>query len=116
MGLGLAPDPALDMLQRDLVLVPCPPELPRPGLPVADHGARHPPCGPRADVRRVRATPMRGCADLARRRSAGPGSRPVVYATLGTIFNMESGDLLRRIVDGLTGLAGLAGSDRWTSR
>ena len=110
VGLGLAPDPALDMLQRDLVLVPCPPSFRDPAfpLPTTAHAIRP------AVLEPMSAGPSDADAwlrDLARRRSAGPGTGPAVYATLGTIFNMESGDLLHRIVDGLTGLAGPAGSD-----
>jgi UDP:flavonoid glycosyltransferase YjiC (YdhE family) len=33
--------------------------------------------------------------------AATPGERPLVYVTLGTIFNTESGDLLARIVRGV---------------
>jgi len=34
-------------------------------------------------------------------RSTAPAARPFVYATLGTVFNLESGDLLHRLVRAL---------------
>ncbi|PJJ70796.1 MGT family glycosyltransferase [Diaminobutyricimonas aerilata] len=67
----------------DLVLSPFPPSFRSPALPL-------PP----------------GATSFARpvppRRPRGP--RPLVYFTLGTVFNRESGDLFERVLDGLEAL------------
>jgi UDP:flavonoid glycosyltransferase YjiC (YdhE family) len=84
---GLAPDPALAMLTRGLVLSPFPPSFRSPASPV-------PLPGTTAAFRpedRVPLTPR--------------SSRKRVYVTLGTVFNSGSGDLFERL------LAGLAGAD-----
>jgi UDP:flavonoid glycosyltransferase YjiC (YdhE family) len=86
---GLPPDPRLEALTRYLVLVPAPPSLRHPTDPVPPtaHGfqanAPEPATGsgPPWPVTR-------------------PGT-PAVYATLGTIFNLESGDLFSRVLQGL---------------
>lgn len=80
---GLPPDPELAMPSRHLVLSPFPPSLRDPAfpLPVTTH--------------------------LLRLRSPGPSTRdgvPTVHFTLGTIFNVESGDLFQRVVAGLRAL------------
>lgn len=86
---GLPPDPQLEMLARYLVLSPFPPRLRDPAHPppATAHGFR--PSG-------------RGSAEDAAPgwSSVLPGA-PAVYFTLGTIFNMESGDLLDRVLAGL---------------
>jgi UDP:flavonoid glycosyltransferase YjiC (YdhE family) len=87
---GLPPDPALTMLDRYLVLSPFPPSLRDPGpahcfRTVAGAGIAGRPAG-RVD----------GAAKVPR----GGGS-PTVYFTLGTVFNLESGDLFTRVLDGL---------------
>lgn len=81
---GLAPDPAMAMPARDLVLVPFPPSLrdPTAPMPRTAHFVR----------------PTRGAAREGARPSAG---RPLVYLTLGTVFNVESGDLFWRLLRGL---------------
>jgi UDP:flavonoid glycosyltransferase YjiC (YdhE family) len=85
---GLPCDPDLSMLSRDLVLAPIPPRFrdPRSPLPPTAHflrpGARDEAAGPP-------------------RRPAARASRPTVYATLGTIFHLEPGDLFARIVAGI---------------
>jgi UDP:flavonoid glycosyltransferase YjiC (YdhE family) len=87
-GYGLPPDPDLTMLSRHLVLSPFPAGFRDPAHPLP-----------------ATARPMRPAA-------AGPvdppawltglgGDRPVVYFTLGTVFNMESGDLFTRVLAGL---------------
>ena len=71
---GLPPDPELTMLDRYLVLSPFPPRL-------RDPGAAH--------CFRTTAGAQRG------------GGPPTVYFTLGTVFNLESGDLFARVLAGL---------------
>jgi UDP:flavonoid glycosyltransferase YjiC (YdhE family) len=85
---GLPPDPGLAMLSRHLVLAPLPPSyrdpldpLPRNAHAFAPEPSR--PTGPAPEWSTVR-----------------PGA-PRIYLTLGTIFNLESGDLLARLVAGL---------------
>ncbi len=70
---GLAPDPELAALDGDLVLSPFP-----PSLRAAEHPLRFFPTG-RGD----------------------PGG--AIYFTLGTVFNLESGDLFARVLEGLRG-------------
>jgi UDP:flavonoid glycosyltransferase YjiC (YdhE family) len=72
---GLPPDPTLTMLDRYLVLSPFPPSLRDPGP----------------------ARCFRTVAGAVR----GGGGPPTVYFTLGTVFNLESGDLFTRVLAGL---------------
>ena len=90
---GLPPDPGLEMLRRYLVLVPFPPSLRDPGsrLPPTAYEFRHVSSDLPLDER---AFPW-----LAAR-----SDRDLVYVTLGTIFNQESGDLFERIVGGVRDL------------
>ncbi|MGZ8594568.1 MAG: glycosyltransferase [Actinomycetota bacterium] len=89
---GLPPDPELGMLDRDLVLSPFPSSFRDPVLPLPSSG--HP-------IRPTAADPGTG----------GPTwlddmpPRPLVYVTLGTVFNPESGDLFERVLAGLGGLS-----------
>ena len=90
---GLPPDPGLEMLRRYLVLVPFPLSLRDPGslLPPTAHALRH------------------VASDLPLDESAFPwlasvSDSELVYVTLGTIFNQESGDLFERIVGGVRDL------------
>ncbi len=71
---GLPPDPELAMLSRDLVLSPFPPSLRPRGIALA-----------------LRAAPLDRVA---------PESQ-LVYFTLGTVFNLECGDLFVRVLAGL---------------
>ncbi|MEO8477558.1 MAG: glycosyltransferase [Actinomycetota bacterium] len=91
--LGLAPDPELAMLDRDLMLSPFPPSFRDPAspLPTTAHAIR--PTGI------AEATDAERAAWRDDQRDA-----PVVYVTLGTVFNLESGDLFERIFEGLGGL------------
>jgi len=87
---GLPRDPSLAMLSRHLVLTPFPPSLRDPAFPLPTT-AHH-----------LRLLTI----DAARSEAAPPwltrqGDVPTVYLTLGTVYNMESGDLFQR------GLAGL---------
>jgi UDP:flavonoid glycosyltransferase YjiC (YdhE family) len=89
---ALPPDPALEMLRRYLVLAPFPRAYRDPGdpLPATAH-----PFFAHAPARNDGAAPPWA--------SALPGA-PTVYFTLGTIFNMESGDLMDRVLAGLRDL------------
>lgn len=89
---GLPADPDLAMLSRYLVLSPCPPSYRDPAfpLPATAHSIR--PLTP--------APPAHPAPPWA---TAIPGA-PTVYFTLGTVFNVESGDLFERVFAGLQGL------------
>jgi MGT family glycosyltransferase len=87
---GLAPDSNLDMLSRYLVLSPFPPSYRDPAfaLPATAYAFR----------------PL--TIDRTQNESAPPWntalpSAPTIYFTLGTVFNVESGDLFERVLAGL---------------
>lgn len=84
---GLDPDPELMMLCRHLVLSPLPPAFRDPAFPLP------------VTARLIRPATEEGEAPAW--IDALPADRPVVYATLGTVFHLESGDLLERVVAGL---------------
>lgn len=90
---GLGPDPELQMLSRHLVLAPFPPSFRDPAfpLPATAHSIR--PLTPRP-------TPDASATPFA----AGLPGAPIVYFTLGTVFNVESGDLFERVLAGLRAL------------
>jgi UDP:flavonoid glycosyltransferase YjiC (YdhE family) len=90
---GLTPDPGTAMLSRYLVLSPFPPSLRDPAFPPppTTHGLRT------WDVGIGGAVPSTTLPDWANQL---PGA-PVVYFTLGTVFNHESGDLFPRVLAGL---------------
>jgi MGT family glycosyltransferase len=81
---GLAPDPDLAALDGDLVISPFPPSLRDPGFPLP------------ANARSLR---------LAATASGTPDGP--VYFTLGTVFNLECGDLFTRVLAGLRGRAAI---------
>jgi UDP:flavonoid glycosyltransferase YjiC (YdhE family) len=89
---GLPSDPELDMLHRYLVLAPFPPSFRDPAypLPATAHTFRPPMSEAAGDP-----------APAWRPRQPGV---PTVYFTLGTVFNMESGDLFTRVLAGLRDL------------
>ncbi len=90
---GLPPDPDLAMLSRYLVLAPFPRSL------------RDPACPMPATAHTLRlATRDAGQDDAAPSWVAHLGTRPTIYFTLGTIYNMESGDLFNRVIAGLRDL------------
>jgi UDP:flavonoid glycosyltransferase YjiC (YdhE family) len=98
---GLPPDPDLGMLGRHLVISPCPPSFRDPAFPLP----------PTARSIQPGVLDLDGIGGLdSPGRSHRPpwldelGHRTVVYVTLGTIFNMESGDLFGRILDGVAPL------------
>jgi UDP:flavonoid glycosyltransferase YjiC (YdhE family) len=83
---GLAPDLELTMLSRYLVLSPFPPSFRDPANPLPPTGHAIRPVMAEEDSQST------GLAELA---------RPLVYFTLGTIFNLESGELFERVLAGL---------------
>ena len=85
---GLAPDPDLEMLRRFLVLSPAPPSFRDPAfpLPATAHSLR--PAGPDP-------------ADAAAEWWVNRRDAPTISVTFGTVFNIESGDLLARVLTGL---------------
>ena len=76
---GLVPDPELAMLSRHLVLSPFPPSFRDPANPL-------PPTG-----HAIRPVPADAGAHDAPPEWLAELERPLVYFTLGTIFNLESG-------------------------
>ncbi|MFK3984862.1 glycosyltransferase [Micromonospora sp. NPDC050397] len=90
---GLPPDPGLAMLRRHLVLSPFPPSFRDPAfpLPTTAHSVRS--VSPEA-VENQDVSPWIGRGD----------GRPGVYLTLGTEFNVESGDLFPRLIAGVRNL------------
>lgn len=89
---GLAPDPRLRSLCRDVVLSPFPASFrhPDPASAPVHRFSDHP---------RVLAD---GGGRAPRRREAL--ERPLVYLTLGTVFPLESGDLFQRILEAVSTL------------
>lgn len=87
---GLPADPGLDMLGRHLVLAPFPPGFRNPDFPLPPTGQALRPRG--LDAVAEQAVP-RWIGELA--------DVPTVYFTLGTVFNVESGDLFARVLAGL---------------
>lgn len=89
---GLAPDPRLEAPARHAVLAPFPPTLRDPASP------------PPATLRRYRPWTRRASAGPAPAwAGAWPGA-PTLLLTLGTVFNVESGDLLTRLLAALRAL------------
>ena len=87
---GLSPDPGLAMLDRYLVLSPFPASFRDPTFP------------PSANTHLFRSSEPESAADsLAADWLAEMPDGPAVYLTLGTIFNLESGDLFERALAGL---------------
>lgn len=89
-GRGVAADPHGERLVGALGVAPFPRSFRDPAVPwpSALHAVRPP------ILDAVEALP----AGTGRRRA---GDRPFVYVTLGTVFNIESGDLLPRLVDAM---------------
>jgi UDP:flavonoid glycosyltransferase YjiC (YdhE family) len=90
---GLAPDPDLEAPARHLVLSPFPPSFRDPADPLPATAL---------STRTVALEP--GGVDTVPAWIAALPDRPTVYFTLGTIFNMESGDLFARVIAGLRDL------------
>jgi UDP:flavonoid glycosyltransferase YjiC (YdhE family) len=87
---GLPPDPDLMMPRRHLVVSPFPPSFRDPAFPL-------PPTA--HSIRAGAMAPENG--DTATSWRPPSSGRPVVYFTLGTVFNTESGDLFQRVLTGL---------------
>ena len=81
---GLPPDPGLTRLTSGLVLSDFPPSFRSPDSPL-----------------RLEPTHYRSVTSPRTPRGTG---RPLVYVTLGTIFNKTSGDLFERLLAGLAGV------------
>lgn len=90
---GLPPDPDLAMLSRYLVLAPFPPSYRDPAFPLPATAHAFRPLTP-APMEQPATAPW----------LADPNDAPIVYFTLGTIFNTESGDLFARVLAGLRDL------------
>jgi len=90
---GLPPDPGLAMLNRYLVLSPFPASLRDPGFPLPT--TAHP-------LRLLTFDPARN--EAAPPWLTSPADVPTVYFTLGTVYNMECGDLFQRVLAGLRDL------------
>jgi UDP:flavonoid glycosyltransferase YjiC (YdhE family) len=90
---GLPPDPDLQMLSRYLVLSPFPVSLrdPTAPLPPTTRLFRPQSDGPAAGSPPAWATAL-------------PGA-PALYFTLGTLWNLPSGDLFERVIAGLSTLS-----------
>jgi UDP:flavonoid glycosyltransferase YjiC (YdhE family) len=86
---GLAPDPALAAPGRYLVLSPFPPSLRDPDFP------------PPPTTHFFRPVDARAAGDGPPPWPRHLADAPSVYFTLGTEFNLESGDLFTRVVAGL---------------
>jgi UDP:flavonoid glycosyltransferase YjiC (YdhE family) len=84
---GLPPDPTLAMPSRHLVLSPFPPSFRDPTYPL-------PPTA--FSIRPEASAPADAPACLS-----GLSDKPLVYFTLGTVLNVESGDLFTRVLAGL---------------
>jgi UDP:flavonoid glycosyltransferase YjiC (YdhE family) len=89
---GLPPDPDVVMPGRYLLIEPSPPSFRDPRYPLP------------ATARAIRPYVLEAGATAAAPSWIAELDRsadPVVYFTLGTIFNLESGDLFTRMLDGL---------------
>jgi UDP:flavonoid glycosyltransferase YjiC (YdhE family) len=80
---GLPPDETASMLSRQLVLAPLPPSYRAPAFPLPPATVHYRPFD---EVPRPHDVPA------------------AVYVTLGTVFNLESGDLFARVLEGVRGL------------
>jgi UDP:flavonoid glycosyltransferase YjiC (YdhE family) len=90
---GLPPDPTLAAASRYLVLAPCPPSFRDPAFPLP------------ATAHSIRPGCLTAGADHGPLRWPGRiDDAPTVYFTLGTEFNLESGDLFPRVLAGLAAL------------
>ncbi|MEU3464059.1 glycosyltransferase [Streptomyces sp. NPDC006733] len=90
---NLPADPGLGMLDRHLVLAPFPPGFRHPDFPL-------PPTGQALRPRGLDPVPPEAVPPWI----AELGDGPTVYFTLGTVFNVESGDLFARVLAGLRDL------------
>lgn len=89
---GLPPDPHLTMLNRYLILSPFPPSYRDPAFPLP------------ATAHSIRPLSLVTGSNVTRPLWLIPNDKPTVYFTLGTVFNLESGDLFERVLAGLRDL------------
>lgn len=89
----LPPDPGLKMLYRYLVLSPVPPSFRDPAYPLP------------ATAFSYRPFELSSNGAESPLSIHFPTPAPLVYFTLGTVFNLESGDLFTRVLEGLRGLS-----------
>jgi UDP:flavonoid glycosyltransferase YjiC (YdhE family) len=87
---GLQPDPGLAALSRHLVFSAAPPSFRDPAAPL-------PPTAHPVNT----FSPDSSAQPRDRPWPATRPDGPAVYATLGTVFNLESGDLFQRLLEGL---------------
>jgi UDP:flavonoid glycosyltransferase YjiC (YdhE family) len=92
---GLAPDQDTRRIGGELVIAPLPRSLRSPDAPVP------------AAMRLVRPPIL----DEHRHSAGAETGRSLVYVTLGTVFNLESGDLLSRLVQAMNILSATDGVD-----
>ena len=90
--LGLSPDPDFAMLHGSLTISPFPPSYRDPAYPL-------PP-----NTYSIRPSVIDATDDVVPAWIADLEDRPTIYFTLGTIFNLESGDLFNRVLSGLRDL------------
>ena len=90
--IGLSPDPDLAMLYGSLTISPFPPSYRDPAHPL-------PP-----NTHSIRPSVIDANDDIVPAWIADLEDRPTIYFTLGTIFNLESGDLFNRVLSGLRDL------------
>ncbi len=96
--LDLPGDPQATMLERDLLIAPVPPTFRDPTCPLPAHVLHIRP----GDIPPGELPP--GETGQLGDWAVRAGDRPLVYVTLGTIFNLESGDLFARVLQGVRGL------------
>jgi UDP:flavonoid glycosyltransferase YjiC (YdhE family) len=87
---GLRPDPDLTMPGRHLVVSPIPPSFRDPAYRLPPNALSVQP-----------GTVEPAGTGLTPSWLLRPSGRPTVYFTLGTVFNLESGDLFTRVLSGL---------------
>lgn len=87
-GHRLEADPDLHRTAGALVLVPAPPSFRDPGAPLPPVARFVRPADPEPGAAAPAAVPT----------AAAPGGRPLIYASLGTAFTQEAGDLYERVV------------------
>jgi len=90
---GLPPDPETGRIGGELEIAPLPRSLRSPHAPVPSM------------MRFVRPAIL---AEL-RSQAGATDRRPLVYVTLGTVFNLESGDLLPRLIEAMNTLTSADG-------
>ena len=90
---GLSPDPKMQTLEGDLTICPFPPSFRDPDFPLPANAVAI-----RPDVRGAAPT-----VDLPKRMQDLP-DRPVVYFSLGTVYNTIRQDLFGPVIEGLRDL------------